>query len=409
METDLKKLRGRCFALDSQTARVIDRNGFLHVPKNRLTCDQVAGYYGFELPKESGADPAKIYYAYRPADELQKALNTYNGVPLLSCHEFDFADKPRRELRIGAVGDQAAWDDPFITNSLTVWDKDAIEAIQSGKTRELSCGYLFRIDWTPGETPDGTHYDFVMRDIKCNHVALVETARADGCRVADSNPMNNKEIRMNQETKCADDFTEFSRKAIEGAGVQLTPEQIDALVRSFAEAHAKWQEQSAAAAQREIEGTRDADPAPAKDADGDKPAEPAAKPAEGEKPAEGAKPAEPQAKADDCDGQKAADAAITKAVDAAVAKAVDAAKKSVAARYAAAEEVRAYAGILDPMKFETPEQIYQAGLKAINVTGVTDSAAPEVFRNLIAKRNAPVARAADAGTDGALASLINSL
>ena len=404
MERDLRKLRGRCFALDSQTARRVDENGFLHVDKNRLTCDQVAGYYGFELPKSEGANPEKIYYAYRPAEELQRALNSFNGVPLLNEHVFDYADAPQRDRRIGAIGDQASWESPFVTNSLTVWDKDAIEAIVSGKTRELSCGYHYRIDWTPGETPDGTHYDFVMRDIKCNHVALVGMGRADGCRVADSLPTE-KEIRMNQDNKCAgaDDFTAFSRKAIEGAGLKLSPEQVDALVKALAEAHAAFEKQAAENAAKETEGTRgakDNDPA-------EKPAEKPAEPAKSEDP----KPAE-KAKDEGAKGDseaKAADAQA-QAIDAAVAKAVDAAKKSIADRYAAAEAVRPFAGALDPMKFETPEKVFQAGLKALDISGISDVAAPEVFRAIVAQRNAGIKPAAmDAAAENGLTKIINSL
>ena len=53
--------------------------------------------------------------------------------------------------------------------------------------RELSLSYRYTPDFESGTTPDGEPYDFIMRDISANHVALVEEGRAgDDVLVADS-------------------------------------------------------------------------------------------------------------------------------------------------------------------------------------------------------------------------------
>jgi hypothetical protein len=58
--------------------------------------------------------------------------------------------------------------------------------VRKGK-RELSLGYYAKIDWTPGETPKGEAYDGVQRDIRINHLAVVDSARAGPtCRIGDS-------------------------------------------------------------------------------------------------------------------------------------------------------------------------------------------------------------------------------
>lgn len=54
--------------------------------------------------------------------------------------------------------------------------------------RELSLGYSYTPEFKSGEF-NGTRYDFVMRDIKANHLALVEVGRAGSdVRVCDSMP-----------------------------------------------------------------------------------------------------------------------------------------------------------------------------------------------------------------------------
>ena len=46
-----------------------DKNGYLHVDISNITKEQIAPYYGDEIPKwqEYGLAPHKMYYLYRPA------------------------------------------------------------------------------------------------------------------------------------------------------------------------------------------------------------------------------------------------------------------------------------------------------------------------------------------------------
>ena len=387
---------GRIVVLDAASARHIDENGYLHVSGNALTRDQVAPYYGAELPPHEGIEPDRIYYAYRPGEELRKSLDTYNGVPLLIQHEFDSADEPLKELRVGSIGTNAEWDAPFLRNDLTVWDKGAIEKIMDGSLRELSCGYTFSPEWKPGKTADGIEYDLVMRDIKCNHVALVQRGRATGCQVADESlPIETKkEPNMESEKKpdaAADDFTEWARTVIESAGLDLPAEKIDALVRAFAEGHAEYEKKAAENAQAEIEGTRE---------DEDKPAEPVAAPEgkpEDEDCSDEDKPAEQDedCKDEDKPEAKAGDAAI-------IAKAVDAAKAHIVRLFDAAEAIRPVAGAVKATSFDSAAAIYQHGLKALGIKGISDAAAPEVFRTALALRGKQEKAAPAADTNTAL-------
>ena len=166
-------------AFDAVSRRTKDENGFLRVDGNHITKEIVNPYYGREIPgwKERGLDPDRIYYGYRAGEELAKAVKTFEGLPLLMGHHVESAVDPQKAYRVGSSGTDATWNQPYIDISIFVTDADAIRAIENDKAREISCAYLYDPDFTPG-TYDGQDYDFVMRNIRGNHIALVEEGRA---------------------------------------------------------------------------------------------------------------------------------------------------------------------------------------------------------------------------------------
>lgn len=161
------------------TRRSFDENGFLRVTQCHITKETVNPYYGREVPgwQELHLDPEKIYYGWRSGEELEKAAKTFEGLPLLLGHHVESAEDPQKEYRVGSSGTDAIWNQPYIDISLFVTDAEAIRSIEEGKTREISCAYLYEPDFTPGNF-GGQDYDFVMRDIRGNHIALVEEGRA---------------------------------------------------------------------------------------------------------------------------------------------------------------------------------------------------------------------------------------
>lgn len=174
--------------------RETDENGFLHVRSSHITKATVNPYYGREIPgwQEAGLDPEAVYYGLRDPQELQASLETWAGLPLHIEHHIDSADEPEKLTRVGAVGTGAVWNPPYVDAPLTVWDRAAIDAIEDGSFRELSCAYRYDPDFTRGSY-EGTPYDFIMRNIRGNHVALVEEGRAGpDVVVADSHPTSTK-------------------------------------------------------------------------------------------------------------------------------------------------------------------------------------------------------------------------
>lgn len=166
------------------SVRTKDENGFLHVALTPISKATVNPYLGKEIEgsKEHGFEPDKIYYGLRDPDELAKGAGTFNGLPLLLEHHPTDAENLPKEWVVGSMGTDAVFEKPYLKNSLTVTDAQAIQYIEDGTAKEISCSYRFTPDFTAGEytEADGSkvHYDFIMRDIKGNHVALVPEGRA---------------------------------------------------------------------------------------------------------------------------------------------------------------------------------------------------------------------------------------
>jgi uncharacterized protein len=166
-------------ALDRSSVRTYDQDGRLRVSVANLSKSNVCPYLGSEIPDNEalGLDPKKVYQLLRDPEELAKAVPTFNGVPLLNTHVPSTAwDHPAGKV-VGATGTDAVFEAPYLKNSLIVWTADAIQGIESGEQQELSCGYRYRAEMTPG-SHEGVNFDGRMVEILGNHVALVAAGRA---------------------------------------------------------------------------------------------------------------------------------------------------------------------------------------------------------------------------------------
>ena len=178
-------------AFDLQSVRKKDIDGRLHVALSPISKANVCPYYGFEIPNAQGLglEPDRVYMLLRDPEELAKGAATFNNVPLMSVHVVTSAADPQKEYVVGATGSDAAFQSPYLFNSLVIWDAAAIAAIESNEQRELSSSYRYDADMTPG-VYEGQPYDGRMTNIVGNHVALVEKGRAGAdVLVSDSMPL----------------------------------------------------------------------------------------------------------------------------------------------------------------------------------------------------------------------------
>lgn len=176
------------YAFDKQSARSLDADGRMRVRGCVISVGEINPYRGREIPGRDrlGLDANTVYDLYRDPDELERAAESFNGLPLMIRHVAQTAAEPRKEYQAGSVFNaRYARDTNQLLADLLVTDQKAIEYIESGELADLSSGYRYTPDMTPGEY-NGRKYDGVMRAIEGNHVALVEDGRATGAHVADS-------------------------------------------------------------------------------------------------------------------------------------------------------------------------------------------------------------------------------
>ena len=195
------------------SVRSKDENGFLHVALTPISKATVNPYLGREIEGSAahGFKPDSIYYGLRDPKELEKAADTFNGLPLLLEHHPTDAENLPKEWVVGSMGTDAVYEKPYLKNSMTVTDAQAIGYIEDGTAKEISCSYRFTPDFTAGEFTevDGSkvHYDFIMRDIRGNHVALVPEGRAGhDVHVADSGDAVNINRQERRDFMPLDDF-----------------------------------------------------------------------------------------------------------------------------------------------------------------------------------------------------------
>lgn len=175
-------------ALDAaQSVREKSPEGHLRITRCVLSSASVCPYYGREIPgwEALGLQPDTIYQLYRDPTSLAQAATTMDGKPVLFQHKPVSAQDHPKEITVGAVG-ATHWEDPDLIGSFTVWDQEAIDAIESGDLKAVSAGYAYRAI-AQGGVHDGQPYSLTMVDIVFNHLALVAVPRVTNAIIGDQN------------------------------------------------------------------------------------------------------------------------------------------------------------------------------------------------------------------------------
>lgn len=161
------------------SVRTYDKDGRLRVIKAHISKANVCPYWGHEIPdyESLGLQPDRKYQLLRHPSELAKAAKTSNGIPLLLGHTPVTPDRHRHDVVVGSIGTDFEFNDPYLDNSLVVWTREGIDAVESEEAKELSSAYRYKAVMTPGVFK-GIPYDGVMTEIEFNHVALVPEGRA---------------------------------------------------------------------------------------------------------------------------------------------------------------------------------------------------------------------------------------
>lgn len=176
------------------TARTYDDAGFLHVP-GRVAKTGTQKYLRKELGLDG--DPNATVTVYRPADEVfsQDSLASFDGADVTVMHPGELVNaKNYRKTSVGLIRGAGRPDGDFVVADLIVKDADAIKMIEERGFVELSAGYTAEYEHSPGTTEDGTEYDYIQRNIRINHAALLPAGAARAgrqARIFDNQPKGN--------------------------------------------------------------------------------------------------------------------------------------------------------------------------------------------------------------------------
>jgi hypothetical protein len=138
----------------------------------RTGCQDYAGY---EVGKP---DMAKVT-VYRPENEVfsRDSMASFASAPVTLQHPSEAVTADNwKAYAVGDVGEDVVRDGQTVRVPLIVRDAKTVSAIASG-TNEISMGYTCDLAWEDGIAPDGTAYQAVQRNIRINHLAIVDSAR----------------------------------------------------------------------------------------------------------------------------------------------------------------------------------------------------------------------------------------
>lgn len=185
-----------------ESARQFDNFGWMTIEDNPISKVGVFPYLG----KQIGApEPDRIYMVYRPAEELMAAetIESFKLTPFINEHptallgNVDGLVKTDNKRVEGVIGEKVYFEYPYLKANLRVYSAQTLDSIGIGK-EEVSAGYLCQWSRESGNF-EGAAYEYVQRNIRGNHSALVEEGRSGpDVSVMDSMTfnINSKELQM---------------------------------------------------------------------------------------------------------------------------------------------------------------------------------------------------------------------
>lgn len=134
-----------------------------------------AGIFKYQLP--GGKTRLELREQHEVFDT--ESLASFAVVPVTNNHPDVglLTTKNMKKYMVGVSGEQVIRDDDHVRTSIMVADADTIQQMESGKV-EVSCGYTCDLDETPGVHPVYGKYDAKQLNIRGNHLAIVDSARA---------------------------------------------------------------------------------------------------------------------------------------------------------------------------------------------------------------------------------------
>lgn len=160
------------------SARDYDTNGWAEIKGNPISKTGVFPYTGAQI--DPSLNPDQIYQVYRPEEELNndETINSFKLLPWTDEHQMlGEGMTPAEQKGIhGVIGEDVFYEDGYLKGNLKLFSNKLAELIEAGK-KELSIGYRCLYELVSG-VYDGQQYDAIQRNIRGNHLALVDEGRS---------------------------------------------------------------------------------------------------------------------------------------------------------------------------------------------------------------------------------------
>lgn len=205
------------------------QDGYL-VGQLRCARTGLQSYLGSEL----GLPTNDVINVYRPESEVfsRESLASYANKPISDDHPVEMITSDNwSKYGKGDIGSDVVRDGEFVSVSYKIMDGDTITKVKAGKA-EVSMGYMAEIDFQDGMTPDGEPYQAIQKNIRINHLAIVDRGRAGSeCGFSD------KAINWGTSpiTKVGDNQVTLKTLIVDGLTVETTEEGL-ASVHKIADA-----------------------------------------------------------------------------------------------------------------------------------------------------------------------------
>lgn len=167
---------------DAKSAREYDINGWAEIKGNPISKVGVFPYSGAQIGSPE-LEPDKIYMVYRPEAELSnpETIESFKLLPFTDDHAMlgsgDTGLMAAEKKGVhGVVGEDVYFEDGYLKANIKVFSEELANLINDGK-KELSIGYRCLYDLQPG-VYNNEKYDAIQREIRGNHLALVEEGRS---------------------------------------------------------------------------------------------------------------------------------------------------------------------------------------------------------------------------------------
>ena len=177
----------------------------------------------------------------RLPEEVEASMSTLTGIPVTNSHPEELVSvENASEYVVGMTSDRPkmikleedAYHD-YVQQKITIYDQKTIDQIETGSKRELSLGYTLDLENKSGVW-NGENYDCIQRNIRYNHVSLVDKGRAgELCRIQLDGKQINLDGVSSDEVLTNNQPIGEEMKFFNIDGIEYTEDRVKALIQDL--------------------------------------------------------------------------------------------------------------------------------------------------------------------------------